>query len=690
MICPKCNSDVGEERICPDCGEDLNANQEKAETVVSVPEQVETVEENNEEQITESNLYDVSSPEPKKKSKKVKAFVFSIIAVVLLLAISAFIFFLSKKGDDKFVERTLYVKDNSLYYLESKNNTPVLLTDSFLKDEDASATDLMIMNAVEFSKNGNKVFFAKKIDIETDSFSLYYLLLNKPESEPVKIAEDVVYYFVDDTGDNVIYMDIYDNLYSHNMVERKKIISEVEELYVAKDCSGILYLIEDGGLYFQAIGGEKVKIDSDVTSVYKTGDNLEYIYYYKNSELYLKKTDSEKIKIDSDILDIVLVCDNGGVYYTKENKVKGTGTLMDYIIDPEGQAEKDEKLIDDYYYSDYKARNEALYRAWTREVLEETEIDTVDSLYFFDGEKSDLVNASFVEIRALSSESNALIFKSFDNVNINKVKIGDFINELDKKEKFRANVEKGISTYKTDFQKYDYFNEFSKMILGAMTSDSTTYIVKDGTQIKIATDSVCNNFVIADTSDTVYYIDKYDEEKKTGELRIVKIADGAVVSNELYDSDVSEAQLVHGKDIIYLKDAKDDGDLYYNKQLIEYDVNRYYVPEDGNCIFYYTEYDKESYTGTLNIYSDGEKKKIAENASDAHFLENGNVLYFQDYSQNSFKGDLYIYTDSGETKIDYDVQDIYLTTDEYSSNFVVSYDSYDSHPFSLLSLFGIY
>ena len=676
-ICPSCGADIGEEQVCDDCGnnDDLNPESVSAETV-SQDAAENTISEDNSEQKVSANeeisATDSAEPTKKKKTSKIVALCIVVAVILVAAAVSVFLFFGSKDKEEGFVERALYFKDNSIYYLEPKNNKPVLITDNFFKEQDSMASDLIIMNAVEFTQKGDKVFFAQKVDLETEAFALYYRLLDKPESEPVKLAEDVESFVVDNTGEKVIYLDIYGNMYSHNLQERAKIISEAENMWVSKDCTQVLYLLDDGGLYIQTVDGEKDKIDSDVTRVYKTGDNFESIYYFKDKELYVKKAESEKVKVGADILDVVLICEDGGVYYTKENEIKGSGTLMDYIVDPDGLAEKDEELADNYYYHDYKARNEALNRIWTREVLEKTEIQTVDSLYYFNGETSDLVNDSFVESRAVSEEAGALIIKSFDNININKVSITDFVNELNKKEKFRERIENGETIYKSDFQEYDYFDEFSKMILGAMRSDATTYVVKDGKLIEIKTDSASTCFAINESADTVYYIDKFDDEKGFGELRTVKIADGAVISNEPYDSDVCSAKLISDNKIIYFKDVKDEkGDLYLNKQLIEYDVSgNYFISDDGEDIFYITDYNDNEQVGTLNVYSNGEKKKIAENVSDASALENGNVLYFQNYSEKSEKGDLYIHTADGDVRIDYDVQEIYKTTDRYRYNFV--------------------
>lgn len=646
-ICPKCGAEFDEGAVCPNCS---------GEAAAQEPE-----DEQRPAESVDSASAEEFAAEPKKKGKKKLVIALAAVAVVVAAVVAALVFLLPTKSDDEPVKRTLYAKDNSLYYLEPDTNTPVLITDDLFVNED-DYSYFITTGLAQFTKNGNKVFYAKKIIGGNDlSFSLYYRFLNKPDEEPVKLAEDVVGFIVDEKGDNVLYLDSFGSIYNHDMAEREKVVSDVEYFEISKDCTKLLYRTEDGGLYIQGVDGEKQKekIDSDVTSLEKTGDNFEFIYYCKDKDLYLKKADTDKLKIDSDIFSVELVCDNGGVYYTKENEDKGTGTLMDYVID--GIEEDDERILGNYF-ADPDTYNEALYRYWSREVLKKTTVKTVESLYYFNGETSDLVNASFVEELEKSDKANTLIFRSYDSLNIKKVGITDFVNALDNENHFRA---KAGSTYKTDFQEYNYFDEFADMIYGTLRSEATAYIVQNGKAIKMETDGVSDNFVINDAGDTVYYLDKYNVDKKSGELRAVKIKDGAVESNELYDSEVNRVEIIAGNNVLYWKDKKDNsGDLYLNKQLIEYDVNdAFFVDEDKNIV-YYTEYDANDRTGTLNIYSNGEKRKIADDVSYAASLGNGDILYYRNYSVKANKSDLYVNRNGEEIKIDFDVRRIFETTDE--------------------------
>ena len=682
MTCPKCNAEIGEEKKCPACGYEEAEVQENKQTTTPVAEapaeQVAPVADNAAPVAVApvAEGYD-APPAPQKKKSKAGLIAAIIVVVVLALAAAAFFVFKGFKKDDGFVQRSLYFKENAIYYLDPKTNESILITDNFFDDDDAEIANVLIMNSIEFKQKGNKVFYSEKIDLETNSFSLYYKQLNKPDEEPVKLAEDVTTYAVNEKGTLLVYLNTDGDLYKHDMTERSKIISEAEELWVSEDCTKILYHVEDGGLYIQDIEGEKDKIDSDVTSVANVSDNLDSFCYFKEEDLYLKKADTDKIKIDTEVENVILYGDNGGIYYTKANEQEGTGTLLDFVKYSDSLQKKDEDLIDEYSNSkNYKKRNEALFRSWTKEVLEKTEIESTSSLYYFNGETSNLLNDSFVDYESAQSEADAVVIRSFDNVKIKETTISDFVDVMDSKYKYRKSVENNKTVYKSDYQAAKYFKEYSDKVLKQFETDATYYFIKDGKAIEINTDDISSTFRINKSGNTVYYIDKLDKEKNVGELREVKIKDGAIESNTLYDSDVSGSILncFSDTDLLYTKDNNDSKfDLYLNKELIEYDVSHYSLANQGKEILYYTEYDDEKDIGTLSIYTNGEKKKIADEVYTANVLENGDVLYLINYSKKNNKGDLYIYTDEKSTRIDYDVSKVFITTNIYKYNFILSY-----------------
>lgn len=662
----------------PQSEETENEGTEKEETSTaneaSSDEETENVDnevESNSDDTSESYSASYEAQAPVKKKSKAKIIILLVVILAIIGAVAAGLyFFVFNKSDDKFIERSIYLKDNSLYFVNPKDNSSVLITDDFWNSDDLESDDnigFFYFSAVEFTKDGKKVFYPKDIDNKTSSFSLYYRYLNK-DTDPVKLADNVLMYFLAEDEKSVIYMDAYNDVYSHDLEERTKILSDVDSFKVSADALNMLYLNEDGGLYLQPVSeDEKIKIDSDVTSIYKTDDYFENIYYCKNDDLYLKKADSEKIKIDSKILNVILVCDDGGVYYTKENELKGTGTLMDYINDPDGLAESDEETTDSYYSYYYEADkyNEALYRIWTRGVLEETEVDTADSLYYFNGETTELINDSFVEAFDSSATANSIVIKSFDNINVKKVSITDFVNTLDKAENFRSK-----SIYRSEFEDFSYFSEFKKMILGTLENDASVYVVKNGKQIKIDTESTSNSFKLNENGEKIYYIDNYDSEKKSGQLKVTQIKDGAVSSNDIYDNEVMEFKPIGKDNIVYLKDVKDEnGDLYLNKELIEYDVYDYTTENNGKTILYKTEQDSDDDCYTLNIFSNGQKIKIDEDVHDSNLLNTGDIIYLKDYSSKSEKGDIYIYNSKESQKLDFDVKDFWLITDDTNDEF---------------------
>ena len=109
--------------------------------------------------------------------------------------------------------------------------------------------------------------------------------------------------------------------------------------------------------------------------------------------------------------------------------------------------------------------------------------------------------------------------------------------------------------------------------------------------------------------------------------------------------------------LIYVKDYQEDsdcGDLYINKNKIDYDVcisNSLYDKESGKVI-YCADWDAEDECGTLKLYIDGNSEKIADDVHDFDVLQNGDILYICNYSLRSGEGELYLYENGKNKKID--------------------------------------
>lgn len=684
MICPNCGKEASNANFCTECGfkfpveaqetpvnaeaEAIQADAVQTDVTQDAPVANENVNADDStvseytapaaEQYSESVPfgYEPAADVPAPKKKK-KGLIIGIIVgvVVLALAAAAVFFFMFMDKAEETVSKSMYIKDNAAYLIvDSKDEQSILIADNIFKEDD-DVDAVWYMNCFEFVNKDKKVYYPQKIDIKEGTFSLYYKMMNKLEEDGVKLAEDVSIYTASEDGKLIVYSDSMGNLYLHDMTERKKLASEVSDFWVSDDFLTFAYSTEEGDLYVQVFEGDKNKIDSDITDIQYVSADLKDFRYMKEDALYIKKADAEKIKVDTEIDEVVYAESNGCIYYTKsEEQEEKTGTLYDFVTDPEDLIAADDAL--DYYSSNYKVWNERLYREWSREGLKGIDASFDSSvLYYYNGESSVVVNKSFASTYSTSADGE-LIIKSYDSVNVKEVSIKDFVDSVDAQEHFRENLEKlNITIKKTDFLNYDFFDEFHKMIEGAYETDATVYYVKDGKTVAIENEKG-TSFRIGDAG-TVYYLEVKDEEKDLADIHVVKLENGAVVSNEVYDTDVSTYRFAPNSSagVLYVKEYKDDTfDLYLNKTLVEYDVSGYWVKSDKELI-YYTDEDEETGFSTVYYYKDGEKTKIADDAYGPGMGAFDSVYYYLDYSKENSKGDYYRFNGVESERIDYDV-----------------------------------
>lgn len=676
MNCEKCGLDLGENTVCPNCDSDKGQVEENTAPLGTNGDDSVSIDNNGEPTPTENTN---NSPVVEKgkggKRKTAAIILLAVFVAALVIAGVAALLPLLKNKKEKGYEFPYYIKDNCLYYIDPKEEKPVELTNSLCKDFDADADDILTFNAVAFADNNKLVFYPENYDAKTDCFSLYCKNLGK-DIDAERIASNVEIYSVNNSGDLVVFSDTDNNLYKYANGEREKILSEIEKWYLSKDCSKLLYMSDDGGLYSQAIDGEKDKIDSNVETLYLYDkDNLDTFYYLKDDgTLFKKETDKDKIKIDSDVLETVFFGDNGYVYYTKENESKKGSTLLDYINDDNNAAETDKSAYDKLYGINSEADVNILLRHWSRKELEDRSVDFASySLYSFNGEKSDLVNSAYVDIETMSD--NAFIIKSYDKVDIKEFSIYDIADAVDKEIKWRE-LQKapGYHTfYESTLQTCDFFDELEKIVEGAYETDATFYMINGNTINEIDMQSG-SKAVISDNENEIYYTADIDEEKDTANLYKAAITNGKLES-EKYDTDITPFGLEYDKTlgVIYFKDFKDgegeNADLYASKKVVEYDIEDFNILNDGKIV-YWTETD-DDYCGTMYLYENGEKKKISEDAY--YYIIDGadGIYYYKDWSDG--KGDLYVYRNNASERIDYDVVDTGTIDSEHSYKFIMSW-----------------
>ena len=586
-------------RTCPKCNKEL---EEGEKFCGSCGAQISEVAEETAEENTET------------KTDKKKPFLFAGVGVAALIAVILLISLFSKGGKGAY---GLYLKDDELVYADCSNGETTEITSRLLDGEafgdyEFAKLASKVAYRTQLSEDGKHIFYPDKLGYSSGSYTLYYRDIDEPKEEPVKIDSEVYQYTINKKGTQVVYIKGSEqNLYLHDLNDKEKIASDVNTYYVSEDGKRIGYLTEEGDYYLWYSSDEKVKMASDISRVVYVSQDLSEVYFIKDESLYKKSEKSEdRVKIASDVSSVEAVYDSGEVYYTK--------------------TEIEEKKLEDYLYDDIKGSDD-WSEAERREIYNELKNQTfemkVRMLYYYDGTESRLVTDALLDSDFDTAKEKAVItFKAYDSSNVNKVNLSDAA----------------------------YTYNVQRLVEDALYESQERYIVtKDVKRQMPQTDA--KNIRFTPDGSELYYID--DIEEMCGDLYKVYTENG---SRTRLDSDVSTVStfLTPDKQLVYYKDVDYDNlqaDLYIGGVQVDSDVLLFKSAFYEDVFLYYTEWNGEKNYGTLRMYQDGSKSRLAEEVHDFAITSAGDVLYLYDYSENHYTGELYLCHNGKAKKLDEDV-----------------------------------
>ncbi|WP_145996066.1 hypothetical protein [Lachnoclostridium edouardi] len=457
----------------------------------------------------------------------------------------------------------------------------------------------------------------------------------------------------------------------------------------ADDCKTVGYLTDENSFYLWTKGGDKVKVASDISSIEHVSKDLSTIYFIKDDSLYKKSADSEdKEKITSDISNVIKIYDSGEIYYTKEEASEIN--LIDYVDDDMAEADanltkpefpeypdspdypywRDYGTDEEYeaaktqykndyevykaacdqiradYNSAYEAYRAKLNRDSLREDLQNATVESTKyTLYYFNGTEETVVTDALVDgySATCAADKPLMLVDIYNQSEVQKVKLSEI-----------------SSSY-----------EIESMVNAAFYSSSEKYIVIDSV-LSIIDQTEGQIFKVAADGSAIYFLDDIfkdeneDGDIEYGDLYKITITENQASDPELYDSDVLNA-VIYFKDnkLIYFKNGSNNkGDLYIDKEEVDYDVSwdrALYIDE---VILYYTDWNNEKGGGTLKMFKDGAKTKIADDVYNYTITKDGDILYLYDYSYNYYTGTLYLYNKGESRKIDDDVNALIIVYEE--------------------------
>jgi len=223
-----------------------------------------------------------------------KKFIKPGIAVVAVIAVVIVLF--SVLGGGAAATGFLYVQDGEGFFLEKAGAEGWQHTD-----------DLTDSNIGESILAGGHLFYLDRGD------SLYYRPADDPEGEAVKLSSDVESFAPSKDGDQVLFVSD-DNLYFHDLDEKTKIASDVDDrFYPSLEADEAIYE-SDGSCYYWD-GNDAVKLFSEGSLKHITND-FSAVYYKKDDAFYLRDLgDEDGIKLVDDCTGTSPIYEDGTFYF---------------------------------------------------------------------------------------------------------------------------------------------------------------------------------------------------------------------------------------------------------------------------------------------------------------------------------------------------------------------------------------
>lgn len=628
------------------------------------------------------------------------------IALVLALIITLTSIFSGSAGS-----YALYLKGNEMYFTMTSEVEPKRVTKELVGDSEddyglSTWRAYFASDYTKLSKDGEKLFYCSNFG-NYGGFSLNYRFVDKSDKSPVEIDTGVSDYAIDENGEVVIYrleenddkededeedeeyVSYGGSLYRYSLKEEEseKIDSKVIDYRVTLDGKEIIYLTNDGNLYFKNGDKDKDKLARKVTSLVYVSDDLGIIYYEKEGALYLKSEKEDK-KIASNYSSLVQVYESGELYYLKKSSVDIT--LSSFVEDDKKEADAAMKEPEYPEYPDYpfsweypstkaynaavkkynkavKAYNKAKEKYWDdrdkwrdkksrdeiRELLTETTVaDNVYTLCYYDGKKETVISENCVDSGydiARASKTPVAGYTQYDFSNLKKIKfseIGSSYMSIDEiKEKLGADA---LATAK----EYIAIKGVAKEVEGNTVRDlriasdgKTAYFLEGDKETSTETKAEIDTVDITETDADENEDGNKEEKKEPCKLYKLEISGTKMEKPELYAEEVLSDQpwLVNNDKVMYVT----ENGLFMNKEKVDdsSEIGQLRYSSKTNALVFMSDLDVEEGYGTLKIYKNGKTSEISDDVHDYSVKEDGAILYLYDYREKQNEGVLYIYKD---------------------------------------------
>lgn len=473
---------------------------------------------------------------PKEKNKAKKYLLIGVLAVLAIIIVVSLFVPMDKSDHDYIVGES----DGGYYLIDAAipKKEPVLI---------AECKGSSVLYEYNISSDNTKLLYANngQHDPKSDCnyYELYYYDIDKGTS--TLVDKDVFSYIVNDAFDTVTYYkgtggEVWQKKGSN---EPEKLLDGAYKVKVSNDLSTLFYTDKNDSLYTIANGGVPELISENAQPI-SFGDKS-VLYCEDNSKL-VKYENGTKTQISDNYDNNIYMTTEGGYFLCDKKSVD----IDKYFVDDMLESDKNIKI------SDTDAYDEKLQRDAIRldiAIAKQEGIAGIYSLYYFDGEKANLVSKNVLDtiydaaIYSSKEDDKLIGYRALQDYKLSKITMSEFYN--------------------------GDMGSIEQVFYDALSEQSNFAFAKDGKALGDVSLSEIDSYLYNKDDSTIYVhtcvgTDDAEESYKES-YYTVKIADGTLSEPKLYAENASaDISDFVGNDLVYCKYSTDYVDAYLGENLL--------------------------------------------------------------------------------------------------------------------------
>lgn len=687
FICPQCGKELEPSSVCEDCFPNWGRNDVTIEQEIILDSEIYKIEQdilelqsdqaikNQEKNIAEDNeslhftwqdfvhLLRVLTLFYNKNAKKIW-----IVSSLILLAFTAYISYqhFTPKGN-----LIIFTEKKNLVYSYTKKPLEKHVIEKNWNNSNSRdiSPRFNYYSNVRASQDEKYIIYQKQVednDIEKDGDLGTYYRYDVESNKKIKVDDQVRNSFsasstnISSDGTKAFYLKGTDNkLVFWNNGKKIKIDEMVDFYFVNKQATHVFYgkqgsNYENQGKIFEwsEKSGKKTVAENSQLHGLQMDQIGEIIIYFKEERSMYSKKGNKAIKQISDKVDNILSICGEKVYYTVSSSLPFT--YRDFVVDSLVESDKEIVQPSVPLSGEYTQK---LQRDMIRQSFDQNITNVVSDLYYFDGEKSFLLekNIGVTSSYSVKLKNPLLIYRKIDENTIQNLRDTDI-------ERQKIDISKVYDLNQIDNYITQLVNQNSKIILAQGTNKGTVE-QNNGTQFMVSPNGKWIGFIDDSSYANQDPLSKYSSSyyAETGRLKKFKIEDITEFKPSLVDDNVNANFFFKGDELFYTKGSSEGNqsvDLYVDgKTLLKnvegstnasFEMYRYYgLTNTADLKAFYGLAKSSRFNNLYEIIGDS-KRELAKNVEMFVPLKDKSILYLKDY--NRYKGYGKLMVDDGKNK----------------------------------------